>query len=278
MLSINNLCKTYKNFKLNNINLELKKGEVMGFIGANGAGKSTTIKSIINLVPIDSGQIFVDGLDNIKNEINVKQITGYVGELNLYNDVTAHNIYKFVKKFYFDWDDKLYSTLLKKFNIDTTKKIKELSRGTGVKFLLTLAISHHPKLLLLDEPTAGLDPIVRDELLNVLIKLVSDEQCTILFSSHITEDIYQIANKITYIHDGKISLNDDKTNIVEKYKKIEFNQPEPILAKDTMFLKGNIALVSDINKFKEIYRKQLNWDGIKITNVTLNEILLLLVN
>lgn len=278
MLQITGLCKSYKRFSLKNINLSVKKGDIMGFIGPNGAGKSTTIKSILTIHPFDKGQILINNMDNVKNEQAVKQIIGYIGEQsNLYTDVSALNIYKFVKKFYFKWDDTVFNKLIKQFNLDLSKKIKELSKGTCMKFLLALALSHHPELLILDEPTSGLDPVVRDELLNILLDISHKEGSTIFFSSHITEDIVKIANNVTYINNGEILLIDSKNNVLQNYKKIEFATKVPdSLIKHFKFYKNNTAIVDNLPNFMANCPQDLKNDS-KISSAALDDILLFVI-
>ena len=216
VLEINNLSKKYEKFELKNINLKIPEGSILGLIGQNGAGKSTIIKSIMNIIPYDSGSIKINGNNvNIKNEISIKEEIGYVGEhLDFYPDVKLRQIYKFTCKFYRNWDESLFNRLIEIFNIDIDKKIKELSKGMVVKFSLAMALSHRPKFLLLDEPTSGLDPVIRSELLDILSEEVKSRKCSILFSSHITEDIIKIADTVAFIDNGEIKLVENKEKIL----------------------------------------------------------------
>jgi ABC-2 type transport system ATP-binding protein len=252
IMCISKLNKRYKNFALQDVTFELPRGSVMGFIGPNGAGKSTTIKSILNIIPFDSGKILVDGMDNVRDEIKVKQIIGYVSEhLNLYREVTAVQLYKFIRKFYIDWDDKLFHHLVKVFGIDLTKKIGTLSKGTAMKYALSLALSHHPKLLILDEPTSGLDPVVRNEALELLEHAASNNQSSVFFSSHITEDIVKIADYVTYINNGIVLLSDKKENLLGKYKKVIFSEDVPGHMKDQLKLYRNRTAIVCTNNCTE---------------------------
>lgn len=276
ILKIRHLKKDYGNFKLNCIDLELKSGRIMGFVGPNGAGKSTTIKSIINIIPFDSGEILIDGMSNVKDEIAVKEIVGYVGEqANFYNDVYAYQIYKFVKRFYKKWDDTMFYSLIQKFDVNLNKKIKQLSKGNVMKFSLAIALSHHPKLLIMDEPTSGLDPIIRNEVLDTIKEIVKNEKCSVFFSSHITEDIEKIADDITYIFDGRILLTDTKENILSNYKKITFKDRIPQdLEKHLVFFKDNVAIVNNMKSCDSI----LSNNNIKsIDSALVDDILLFLI-
>lgn len=277
MLEINDLNKSYQKFKLKNINLSLKKGEIMGFIGPNGAGKSTTIKSIVNIIPFDSGKITIDGKDLSSNEIAIKHDIGYVGEhLDFYEKVKLGKIYKFTRKYYKNWDESLFADLVKRFDLDLDKKMNELSKGMIVKFSLAMALAHHPKLLILDEPTSGLDPVVRNDLLEILLETVKNEQCSVLFSSHITEDIAKIADKVAFIYDGEIRLVAEKKAILERYFWIQ----SAALVKDMNTVKivmenrdGAVIDISDCTASKIKGFKENN----EMKNVTLDELLRLIL-
>ncbi|WDC83402.1 ABC transporter ATP-binding protein [Caloramator sp. mosi_1] len=199
ILEINNLCKNYRKFSLKNINLTLEEGKVLGLIGQNGAGKSTIIKSLLGLISYDSGSILINNQVMTSDSIKLKHDIGYVPEnVFLYQDVKCRDFYKFVKSCYKNWDDDLFFKLTKEFDLNLDKKIKELSKGNQVKILIIIAISHHPRLLVLDEPTSGLDPLIRNQVLDCLKRVVVEEKCSILFSSHITEDINKIADTVAF--------------------------------------------------------------------------------
>lgn len=222
ILELIRICKTYDKFVLKDINLTLPRGYIMGFIGANGAGKTTTIKLIMNMIKRDSGEIKVFGLDNVENEVSIKNKIGYVGEEPVfYEDMTVEWTANFTKKFFYNWDDKQFEELLRRFNLDKKKKLKQLSKGMKMKTALALALSHDPDLLILDEPTSGLDPIVRDELLDILMSFIQDEKKSVFFSSHITSDIEKIADFVTIIHDGEIVLSQEKDDILQRLKLVK---------------------------------------------------------
>ena len=248
ILIVKNLNKHYSKFDLKKININLEEGTIMGFIGPNGAGKSTTIKSILNIIPFDAGEISINGINYKEKEVEVKQLIGYVGEeINLYPDVTAYEFCKFIKKTYLNWDDRLFEELIKRFKLDIYKKIGQYSKGMSVKLALVLALSHHPKLMILDEPTSGLDPIVRNELLEILEETVKKEKSSILFSSHITEDIVKIANKVAYIYNGEIVLTDYKDTILNHYKKISYKDEIPQKFKKYIVLQNKDSKSAIIN-------------------------------
>lgn len=279
IMRISKLNKWYKNFALQDVTLELPRGSIMGFIGPNGAGKSTTIKSILNVIPFDSGEILIDGMDNVRDDIKIKQITGYVSEqLNLYQEVSAGQLYKFISKFYVNWDDKLFQHLIKVFGIDLNKKIGTLSKGTAMKYALSLALSHHPKLLIMDEPTSGLDPVVRNEVLDILQDIVNNEQTSVFFSSHITEDIIKIAEYVTYINNGMVLLCDKKKNLQEMYKKVSFSEEVPEHIRHQLQLYRNkTAIVYGSNCTEYINSIGLQEILLGCSSASLDEILLLLI-
>ena len=217
-LEVRNLNKSYGAFSLKDVSFEIPKGYVMGFIGSNGAGKTTTLKSILNLIKYQSGEVKIFGMDIKDNADLINEQIGVVMDSPLYvEDWTAADVEKATSPFYRNWDGARYSELLKKFDIDKKKKVKELSRGMKVKLMIAAALSHNAKLLILDEPTSGLDPVARDELCDLLGEFVTDENRSILFSTHITADLERIADYITFILDGRIIYSGLKENLLEKY-------------------------------------------------------------
>lgn len=219
ILEVKNLSKSYKDFALNDVSFQLKKGYIMGFIGPNGAGKSTTIKLIMNLIKKNSGEINIFGLDNIKNEKDVKQRIGFVyDETYCYEDLNLIDMKNIIAKFYKNWDDKAFYKYLSDFNLPKNKKIKELSKGMKTKYSLAIALSHKAELILMDEPTSGLDPVFRSELLEIIHYIIKDENKSVFFSTHVTTDLERVADYITFINNGKIVFSDTKDDILEKYK------------------------------------------------------------
>lgn len=214
VLSVDNLCKQYPTFCLNNVSFTMQSGEIMGFIGRNGAGKTTTLKSLLNLVHPTSGKIEFFGMSWEKHEQEIKQRIGYAsGGVNYYPMKQLKEIVATTRTFYPNWDEKAYRSYLDRFSLDETKRPKQLSEGMKVKFNLTIALSHHAELLLLDEPTSGLDPVSRNDLLEVFSDLAA-EGIAILFSTHITSDLDRCANSITYIRRGKIIASERKDNFI----------------------------------------------------------------
>lgn len=217
-IEIKNVCKKYKNFSLDNITFSLPKGYIMGFIGANGSGKTTTIKLIMNLIKKDSGKINIFGLDNEKNELSIKENIGFVYDKHTYyENLKLKEIKNIVSPFYKNFSNKKFKEYITAFNLNENKKLSELSMGNKVKFSTSLALSHSPKLLIMDEPTSGLDPVFRQKFLDILSEIIMDENNSVLFSTHITSDLDKIADYITLIDNGKILLTDIKDDILDKY-------------------------------------------------------------
>ena len=226
-INVKGLTKNYPNFSINNINLVVPKGYIVGLIGENGAGKSTTIKSILNLINKDSGSIEVFGLDHSKYELEIKQRIGIVFDESHFPDqLKAKDINTMMKNIYQNWDTPLFNQYLKQFKLPENQIIKEFSRGMKMKLSLATALAHHPKLLILDEPTSGLDPIVRNEILDIFLDFIQDEEHSILISSHITSDLEKIADYITFIHEGNIIFSKSKDALLNDYVIIKCREQE----------------------------------------------------
>ncbi len=218
-LSVNQLCKAYPGFTLHQVSFSLFAGRIMGMIGKNGAGKSTTLKAILNMVHPDSGDVNMFGKDFYQHEKECKQEIGVVfGGIDFYPLKKLSTITAVTRKFYRDWDQEKYLDYLRQFALDEQKKFKELSNGMKVKYLLALALSHHAKLLILDEPTSGLDPVSRDELLHIFKRIVADGKRGILFSTHITSDLDRCADDITYIQNGNVLKSADKETFLRSFE------------------------------------------------------------
>lgn len=218
ILELNSVSKSYKDFTLQNISFQLPKGTIMGLVGANGAGKSTTIKSILNLIRRDSGDIKVFGLDNIEHEQEIKERLGIVFDETYFHSVLKpKQINKFMKDIYREWDREQFLNFLKKLKIPLDKQIKDFSRGMKMKLSIAAAMSHGADLLILDEPTGGLDPVVRSEILDLFLDFIQDENKGILLSSHIITDLEKIADYITFIDNGKVVLSESKDEILYLY-------------------------------------------------------------
>lgn len=218
MLKVENLNKTYPLFRLKDLTFHLETGYILGFIGLNGAGKSTALKSILNIVKPDSGTVQMFGKNMAEHELALKQRVGFsLGAFEYYPRNKLKQIARIYRRFYEAWDDERYELYLKKFCLDENKRVKELSQGMKVKFSLALALSHNSKLLILDEPTSGLDPLAREEILEIFQEIVEDGEHSILFSTHITSDLDKIADYILFIKDGSIAAYDTKEDLLASH-------------------------------------------------------------
>lgn len=210
-VEIRNLTKIYKGFLLDNLNLTLPSGCIMGLIGENGAGKSTTIKLILDIIKNDGGTVNIFGKNNVSNITELKEDIGVVtDEIGFPECLNAKQINKIMKLTFKNWDEQYYFDLLGKMNVPSDKAFKKFSRGTKMKLGIAVAMSHKPKLLLLDEPTSGLDPVVRDEVVELFSEFTRDETHSVLISSHIVSDLEKICDYIAFLHRGKLMLCEEK--------------------------------------------------------------------
>ncbi len=237
-LKLENVTKEYKDFKLDNININLPQGCIMGFVGENGAGKSTTIKLIMDLINRDNGKITVLGHDNKSDFNSIKENIGIVMDESSFPDnLNAKEINKFMKRIYKTWDEDKFFNLLQQFLIAEDKNIKDYSRGMKMKFSIAVSLAHDSKLLIMDEATSGLDPIVREEILDIFLEFIQDESNSIFISSHIISDLEKICDYITFIHKGKIVFSEPKDELLEKYGILKCSEEE-LKKIDTSAVKG----------------------------------------
>ena len=216
-IEIKNLVKKFDGFTLGPIDLFIPKGTIVGYIGQNGAGKSTTIKLLLGLLNIDSGEIKILGYDN-PNSIELKDKLGVVfDELLVPEEMTLVDLEKFCSRVYSKWDREFFYQLKKNFNLSEKQTIKNYSRGMRMKLSMAVALSHNAEILILDEATSGLDPIVREEILDLLLDFMQEENHTILISSHILSDLEKVADYIAFINDGKVLFVETKDELKENY-------------------------------------------------------------
>lgn len=264
VIEIKNLCKSYNGFELKNINLDVPKGMIMGLIGENGAGKTTTIKSILNVINSYSGEIKVFGKDSKIYEKQIKEEIGVVLDDSFLSEfLNPYDINKIMKKIYKNWDEKLYFKYIEDFKLPKDKNSKDYSSGMKMKLKIATALSHNPKLLILDEPTAGLDPIARNEILDIFQEFIQDEEHSIVVSSHITSDLEHIADYITFINNGEIVLTKTRDELIEKYGIVKCSKEEfdKLDKKDYIKCRKNRyeydVLVENKEEFKRKYDIQI---------------------
>lgn len=218
VIELNNVSKQFKGFAINDLNLTIEKGFVTGFVGANGAGKSTTIKMIMNLLQPDSGTVKLFGKSYQEAEREIKSQIGFVYDANIYYEkMNLKTIKSFVSGAYDTWDEQTFEKYIDQFELPMKKSMKHFSKGMQMKASLALALAHDPKLLIMDEPTAGLDPVARRELLDLLQELMVDENRSIFFSTHITTDLERIADYIAFIDRGRLRFHQSIESLHEEY-------------------------------------------------------------
>lgn len=218
LLELSGLSKHYPSFSLKNVSFSLPQGSIMGLIGENGAGKTTTIKLILNEMKKDGGTVRLFGKDNIEEERSVKEQIGVVfDESYFYEGFSAQDVGNILKRVFRSWDGTLYGNYLREFSLPKEKKIKEYSKGMKMKLSIASALAHRPRLLILDEATSGLDPVMRSEILDLFLDFIQDEKHGVLFSSHITTDLERVADYITLIHNGEVVFSRSKDDLIEQY-------------------------------------------------------------
>jgi len=277
-IEIKELTKKYQLFTLDKVSFTVPGGAIVGLIGENGAGKSTTLKSLLNLIHRDGGEVAVLGKDPAADDRSVKENIGVVlDECPFPTTLTAEAVGKVMAGLYRQWDKALFDQLLTRFDLPKNLLIKDFSKGMKMKLSIAAALAHHPNLLILDEPTSGLDPVVREEILDEFLAFIRDEDHSILLSSHITSDLEKVADYIVYLHKGKVALQGEKDALLETYGRLACSRSDlekvdkDLLAgaRENQF--GCEALVKDVVTFKRRY------PGLPVDPVTLDEIMVLTV-
>lgn len=285
-IKLRDVSKHFSFFDLKNVNLTLPTGQIMGFVGANGAGKSTTIRIIMGLMQADQGDVNVLGHHMPHQQTQMKRDVGFNSEeMRLYGGQNLGWHIQFVKSIYPSWDDAYAAELLKRFDLNLKQKIKQFSKGQHIKAQLLLILARKPKLLVLDEPTTGLDPVARQEVMQELALVLKDEERTILFSSHNTSDVEKISDQITFIDRGSIIDSDDKESFLENWRRIQIELPSdhPMLPMGHVIhveQEGRIASLTS-NQFTPTILDACKQQNIRVNAVetmTLEEIFLANVN
>lgn len=277
-LELRGLTHRFDGFTLDNVSFDVPKGSIMGFVGQNGAGKTTTIRSILNILHNDSGTIKIYGLDSVKDEMKIKEDIAVVfDELPFPDVLTPTSLEKVLKGLYKKWDGKRYYELLERFSLPKKKKLHDFSRGMKMKLQICAALSHGAKLLIMDEATSGLDPVVRSEMLDIFLEFIGDEEHTVLMSSHITSDIEKIADSVTFIDGGKILLSGYTSDILADHAVLKCSEKDigRIASEDIVSVRlcnfGADVMLKNRTASEESY------DGYVVNRTTLDEILLFYV-
>ncbi len=280
ILELLQISKTFpkSNFTLDKVSFSLPYGAILGFVGENGSGKTTTIGCILNTIMKDSGTVKLFGREMLDTDTDMREKIGvvYDGD-NFPTHWTAKQLSQVMAGFYSQWDNSLFQKYMKDFNLPVNQKIRHYSRGMTMKLAIAAALSHHPQLLILDEATSGLDPIVRDEMSDVFLEFVQEEDHSILLSSHITSDLEKIADYITFIHNGKLIMTASKNDLVYNYAVMRCKESQFLKLDSNDILayrKRDFQIDVLIPNAKEAERKYKNP---VIDHVSVDEILLLLV-
>ena len=275
-LKISGLTKTYKDFMLDHVSFAVPCGSIVGLIGENGAGKSTTINAALGLIQKESGVVSI--LERESLDQDIKEQIGVVFDGSNYPEILSpRKLNRVMKNIYQSWDEQTYINLLQQFSLPPDKHIKQFSKGMKMKLAISAALSHHSKLLILDEATSGLDPGVRDDILDMLLDFVQDEEHSILVSSHITSDLEKIADYIVFIHAGKVIFSRPKDELIEQYGILKCGAAQfDALDRSDIIVYRKLdyewqVLISDREKLQRKYPKAL------IVPATIDEIMLLYV-
>ncbi|MBD5517371.1 MAG: ABC transporter ATP-binding protein [Lachnospiraceae bacterium] len=280
ILELQQVSKTFSksNFTLDNVSFSLPYGAILGFVGENGAGKTTTIGCILNTIAKDGGIVKLFGREMLDADTDIREKIGvvYDGD-NFPGHWTAEQLSKIMQGVYTNWDDKRFRRYLKDFQLPPRQRIKHYSRGMTMKLAIAAALAHHPQLLILDEATSGLDPIMRDEMLDIFLDFVQEEDHSILFSSHITSDLEKVADYITFIHNGSLIMTVSKNDLAYHYAVMRCKGSQ-FLALDRSdiiaYRKRDFQIDVLVSDGKEAQRK---YRDVIVDNVSLDEIMVLLV-
>lgn len=275
-LTISGLTKTYPDFVLDHVSFTVPSGSIVGLIGENGAGKSTTIHAALGLIQKEAGHTAILGKEELDAE--TREQIGVVFDGSNYPEILSpKKISRVMKHIYRSWDEPAYLRLLKQFSLPLDKPIRQFSKGMKMKLAITAALSHHSKLLILDEATSGLDPVIRDDILDMLLDFVQDEEHSILISSHITSDLEKIADYIVFIHEGKVVFSKPKDELTEQYGIIKCGAAQfDAIEKSDIIVSRKMdyewqVLISDRDKMQKKYRDAL------IVPAAIDEIMLLYI-
>lgn len=280
ILEVHQVSKSFprSDFSLDNLSFSLPYGAIMGFVGENGAGKTTTIDCILNTIAKDSGEVRLFGREMSDADTDIREKIGvvYDGD-NFPGFWTARQLAKVMEGFYVQWDNVLFHKYLEDFALPVNQKIKHYSKGMTMKLAIAAALSHHPELLVLDEATSGLDPVMRDEVLDILLDFVQEENHSILLSSHITSDLEKVADYITFIHNGKLMMSVSKNDLAYRYAILRCRESQFLTMEPTDMLayrKRDYQIDVLVKDGKEAGQK---YKDVVVDHASVDEMMLLLV-
>ena len=278
-IEIKGLTKHYDGFTLDNVSFSVPKGSIMGFIGQNGAGKSTTINSLLGIIKPDAGELKIFGKDTASSEQEIKEdISAVFDELPFHDQLNAKVLDKMLRHIFKEWDSDTFFKYLERFSLPTKKKFGQFSKGMKMKLQIAAALSHNAKLLIMDEATTGLDPVVRNEMLDIFMEYLQNEDHSILMSSHITSDLEKIADSVTFIDKGRILLTGYKDDILASHGLLKCSKSDYASIDREDYVSARVSevgaelLVSDRAKCARKY------SGAVIDSTTLDDIMVYYVN
>jgi len=278
-IEVKDLTKKYDGFTLDNVSFSVPRGSIMGFIGQNGAGKTTTIKAMLNVIKTDGGSINLLGKDWLEHEREVKEDIAVVfDEIPFHDNFTGVAISRMFKGIYANWNEETFFNYLERFQVPKKKKIGKLSKGMKMKFQIATALSHGAKLLIMDEATTGLDPIVRSEMLDVFREYLQDDENSILMSSHITSDLEKIADSVTFIDKGKILLSGNKDEILEYHGMLRCTKEQFQNIDKDLYVSARVSDFGVDALVMDRFEAKRNYPDVLIEKTTLEEIMLFYVN
>ncbi|WP_027702170.1 ABC transporter ATP-binding protein [Metaclostridioides mangenotii] len=273
-IKINNLSRKLGKFELEIDDLNIMSGFITGFIGPNGSGKTTTIKLIMNMIKKDSGSVKIFGKEFLEDDISIKSQIGYISDKpGFLEEAILSDLKRNISRFYKNWDEGLYNSYIDEFGIDESNKYQSLSKGQQKKFELALVLSHHPKLLILDEPTANLDPLFRNRFLEILQERIDVDDSTVFLSTHITSDLDKVGDYVVFIYDGKIILSGVKDDILEKHCKIKGKKELLVSETRDLFIYidenefGFEGIVVDKNRSYDVFGNEVIYDTVNLEDI-----------
>jgi len=273
-IKINNLSRKLGKFELEIDDLNIMSGFITGFIGPNGSGKTTTIKLIMNMIKKDSGSVKIFGKEFLEDDISIKSQIGYISDKpGFLEEAVLSDLKRNISRFYKNWDEGLYNSYIDEFDIDESNKYQSLSKGQQKKFELALVLSHHPKLIILDEPTANLDPLFRNRFLEILQERIDVDDSTVFLSTHITSDLDKVGDYVVFIYDGKIILSGVKDDILEKHCKIKGKTELLVSETRDLFIYidenefGFEGIVDDKNRSYDVFGNEVVYDTVNLEDI-----------
>ena len=272
-IEVRGLCKSYPGFKLDNLNITLPSGYILGFVGENGAGKSTTIRLLLDLIRKDSGEVSVLGNDPSQSDASWKNDVGVVlDSMGLPSLMKADQIGKVMSDAFTRWDNEKFNNYLNRFDVPRDKRFMDMSNGTKMKLGIAIALSHDPKLLILDEATNGLDPLVRDDVNEVLMEFTRDDNHSIFISSHIVSDLEKICDYIAFLHKGKLMLYEEKDKLSSEYGILSCSE------EDLKAIDPDAILHISRNAYgcRAVVRRDSIPDGLPTDQITIEELFILM--